>query len=287
MLYSIKQKLKETKTVKKAYDNFRERSVYSALKQQRLLARFNQIKRLDPDISNQYTSSNIDTSYLQTKVLGLHAFQMALFGLFINGQNRKEWSITDLGDSSGNHIMYIKNLFSKFKWDTLSVNLDQKAVDKIRSKGLNAIACSIEDYYEYEKDYRNQIITLFQTLEHLENPISILKGVKENLKPEAFIITVPFVRRSKVGLHYLRENLKSDFFNKVPSPENIHIFELSPDDWELLFEYCGWEVKHSLVYYQYKRRIPIISRLLRWYWSAFDFEGFYGCILTKNKGGED
>jgi len=280
MIYKIKQRMKRYSKVKKLYDTFRIRSILWALKKQKLTLRFNQLKELDL-VSDQYTTASIDTEYLKTKVLGLHAFQVSLFLEFMQSQTGKEWKIIDLGDSSGNHILYMKELFKEYDFKSISINLDEEAIRKIKGKGLNYATTSIEDYLNVigrPKELR-EVALLLQTLEHLENPISVLKGVKEQ-KVDGFIITVPFVKRSRIGMHHLRNNFRSNLL-KEPNIENTHIFELSPDDWNVLFKYCGWEVEYQKVYYQFPVNLPIISLLLRWYWQLFDFEGFYGCILKK------
>ena len=279
-LLKLKQKLKEVEKVKKNHDKFRTWSIKKALEDQGLTPRYNQIRRLNIDIANQYSKESIESEYIKTKVLALHSFQMALFAQFINYQEEKKWNIIDLGDSSGNHSRYIKKLFDKHEFFTVGVNNDKKAIERINNN--NSIGChsSIESYIScYRNSDSNQILILLmlETLEHLDNPIGVLKDIRTNMNSEALIVTVPFVRRSKVGLHYLRNNLKTD---KEVSQENNHIFELSPDDWMLLFKYCGFKVERAFIYYQY----PCWTPFLRYYWQAFDFEGFAGFILNYEKG---
>lgn len=91
------------------------------------------------------------------------------------------------------------------------------------------------------------------------------------------LITVPYLRTSRVGLHQIRLGTKRKVF-----AEEEHIFELCPEDWTLLFMHSGWKVAHSEIYYQYPRKWPIISILLRYFWKATDFEGFWGAILKKD-----
>lgn len=275
-LVGLKQKLKEAERAKLLYGKFRTWSIKKALQNQGLTPRYNQLKRLNIDITNQYSKESIESEYIKTKVLALHSFQMALFAQFINYQEESnKWKVVDLGDSSGNHSRYIKKLFDKHKFLTVGVNSDKKAIERIDNN--NSIGCysSIERYTSnyYHNNSEKLILLMFETLEHLDNPIEVLKNIRANMNPVALIITVPFVRRSRVGLHYLRNNLKTD---KEVNQENNHIFELSPDDWMLLFKYCGFKVEKAFIYYQYPRWIPF----LRYYWQAFDFEGFVGFILN-------
>lgn len=85
------------------------------------------------------------------------------------------------------------------------------------------------------------------------------------------------MKNSRVGLCHIRN--RSD---KVIFAEEEHIFELSPEDWTLLMLHSGWKIIYSKIYYQYPRKWPIISELLKLYWRKNDFEGFWGAILEKD-----
>jgi len=96
-------------------------------------------------------------------------------------------------------------------------------------------------------------------------------------KTNIMIITVPYLKTSRVGLHRIRNKV-----NGKRSAEEEHIFELSPQDWTLLFLHAGWRVIHSQIHYQYPRRWPVISFALKLFWRYSDFEGFLGVILEKD-----
>ena len=93
----------------------------------------------------------------------------------------------------------------------------------------------------------------YQTVEHLNSPITFLKSISQNSNCEYFLLTVPYIL-NRIGLEHIRENSE----NKVHA-ENIHIFELSPKDWKLLFKHSGWEVVKEKIYYQYPRLHPLES----------------------------
>lgn len=96
------------------------------------------------------------------------------------------------------------------------------------------------------------------------------------------LITVPFLRRSRTGLHHIRT--RSD---EIIFAEDEHIFELNPKDWELILLHSGWKVVHSAIFYQYPRKWPVISPLLAWYWRSRDYEGFWGALLEKETSFSD
>jgi hypothetical protein len=86
------------------------------------------------------------------------------------------------------------------------------------------------------------------------------------------------MKTSRVGLHYVRNEFVAD---KVTAGAD-HIFELSPQDWLLIMKHAGWEEVFQDVYYQYPRKLPILSFLLRKLWMKSDYEGFWGILLSKN-----
>ena len=113
-------------------------------------------------------------------------------------------------------------------------------------------------------------------LEHLYDPIRFLKDIPTTYNKELFILTVPYVSRSRVGLDYIRHGRA----NAIVNPQNTHIFKLSPYDWKLIFLHSGWEVLEERVYRQYPRKS--IFGLTRPLWKKLDYEGFYGVILRAN-----
>ena len=119
----------------------------------------------------------------------------------------------------------------------------------------------------------------FQTLEHLFDPVSCLRGLASNSSANYFVVTVPYVNRSRVGLKHLRKPHTVGRFREI-NAENTHIFELSPDDRNLIFRFAGWKPIHEEIFYMYP------AKHLLWYFRyalrRYDFEGFYGVILQKS-----
>lgn len=262
----LKTKLKKIKWLKRTYDSFRVLSLYLAGKQQGL--NYKELEEIIPDIGDQYTTFRLGTKYQRFKVRMQHAFQISL----IKKVCGDHFNIIDIGDSSGNHIKYLRSLYSDIS--SLSINIDPEAIKKIRDKGYSATMTLAEDFIV---DKRDPGLTLaIELLDHLENPISFLRKAREN-NYSPMVITLSFTRRGKIGLQYLRD----DRFGK--HPEQLHYYELPPEDWRLLFEHTGWEIKYDQIYYQYPRRIPIVSWLLKKYWQKLDYEGFYGAILEAKK----
>ncbi len=246
----------------------RLRSLKAAAREQGLDAIVRQLEVIIPDISDQYTSVRLDSEYITRKIRQAHAFQtrLALKACDLKPDARL---IVDIGDSSGTHLRYIKALLDH-DVHTLSVNMDPHAVERIRAKGLEAVCCRAEELHH--EHGAADIFLLFETLEHFMNPARFLYDLGKSTPDCLLVVTVPYVARSRIGLHHLRGPV-----HRKASAENTHIFELSPQDLRLLCNFTGWEIVHQETYLQYPRRHPL--RLTKSLWRAEDLEGFFGLIL--------
>jgi len=248
------------------------RCLKSAAREHGLDGLIKRLRDISPDISQQYSTFRVDNKYMETKIRNMHAFQISLLeqviGEFANP------SIVDIGDSSGTHAEYILGLYRAEKdIDFLSVNLDAQAVEKIRKKGIPALQMRAEDLQGH--NIQADILLCFETLEHLTDPSRFLYQLSTNVKAKYLVITVPYLKKSRVGLHHIRSGQSGKVY-----AENTHIFELSPDDWKLIIWHSGWEVTQEKIYLQYTTRN--FYTLLKGFWRKYDFEGFYGLILKKN-----
>jgi 2-polyprenyl-3-methyl-5-hydroxy-6-metoxy-1,4-benzoquinol methylase len=247
-------------------------SLKEAAKEQGLSKLVHTLATIVPDITDQYSTIQLDNPYLKENVRNLHAFQISLVNNILKEFERPV--IVDIGDSAGNHLIYILELFSKsMHIQCLSVNLDANAINKIRQKGLKAIITKAENLENY--NINADIFLCFETLEHLSDPCHFLYGLSNNTEAKYLIVTVPYVQKSRVGLHHIRREIVGPC-----CAENTHIFELNPDDWKLLLKHSGWDVVHEKIYLQYPKKG--IIRLTRFLWKRYDFEGYLGLILLRN-----
>lgn len=259
-------------------NNFFIPSVNASVRQRNEFALMQKLIQIFPDITKQYTNVTFasDDRYNLATVRALHTFQISLLLKALTYLKKAEIKIADIGDSSGTHIQYLKGLEKdlNYKVNALSVNLDPVAVEKIKSLGLAAALCRAEDLHE-KLNFTADLFTSFEMLEHLFNPISFLKSLAEKGAGEYFVATVPYLRKSRVGMHHIRANIKKSF-----NAENTHIFELSPEDWKLIFKFSGWEIIQEDIFTQYPQRG--LLKLTKPLWRRLDFEGFYGVILKKD-----
>ena len=258
--------------LRKAYQSVLKTSIGKASKEQGLKSLADKLTIIVPDITYQYSTFEVNNPYIEVKVRNQHAFQISFVNEIIGEFDKP--TIVDIGDSAGTHLQYIMGLHSKNKKiQCLSVNLDAQAVEKIKQKGLEAVNARAEDLHKY--NINADIFLCFEMLEHLMNPCHFLHELSTKTNAKYMVITVPYLKNSRVGLHHIRGGALRNVY-----AENTHIFELSPKDWKLLVRHSGWSISQERIYLQYPKWAPFwFTKVL---WRRFDFEGFYGMILTKD-----
>lgn len=253
------------------------RSISSAVRENKFDDLMEKLRDVVPDISNQQSSEKGKfNDYIELKRRSLQAFQCSLMLKTLECLSPGKLTVVDIGDSAGTHMLYLKELTKdRFDINTISVNLDPRAIAKIKARGLTAVLCRAEDLSLEDKPV--DLFTSFEMVEHLHNPAIFFRRLAKRSIGNRLLITVPYRKTSRVGLHNLRNNSRKNI-----TAEEEHIFELSPGDWELLILHSGWKIVHKKVYYQYPRKYPLVSSLLRWFWEKIDFEGFWGAVLEKD-----
>lgn len=238
----------------------------------------NEMKRLHPDLSKQYTEDISITNYYDLKIRNQHCFQVkfSVKAILENfDKNKAELNVVDIGDSAGTHLEYISNIIQGGALvHGTSVNLDENAVNKINSDGGHAVLCRAE---EYNPEKGLDFFLSYQMVEHLHNPALFFHRLAKANTATMMIITVPYVKNSRVALRYSLNGGVNDI-----TAEQEHIFELSPNDWKKLLLHSGWQVIDSEIYYQYPRKIPFVSPICSYVWKKNDFEGFLGLVLKRD-----
>lgn len=252
-------------------------SIQLALRENNLGALVRRLRKIVPDISNQDSGKACGfNDYWELKRRALQAFQCELMLEAVKGLDSGKLTVVDIGDSAGTHMLYLKELAKdNHSIETISVNLDPRAIKKIEDRGLKAILCRAEELNFGASQI--DLFTSFEMVEHLHNPAIFFRRLAKRNSCNRLAITVPYLKQSRVGLRHIRSNS-----NEATYAENEHIFELNLKDWSILMRHSGWKVVYSRVYYQYPRNWPIFTRLLASYWKKTDYEGFWGAILEKD-----
>lgn len=270
---------------RKLYQTLFANSIKAAIREQSLETLCLRLRKIVPQLTDQY-SHGFDQEeyerYWEIKMRGNHAFQIdsALKALKEVGGN--DLTLVDLGDSSGNHCRYIKALAPAAQIaKTISVNLDPIAVEKIKAKGGEAILCRAEELEE--QGLRPDLLLLFETLEHFSDPLRFLRSMGAEGNIENILLTVPYRRTSRFGGTLLRQ--PEDSIPKKITPEQVHIFELSPNDWSLMAKLAGYRTSFQQIYLQYPKRS--VLRILKPFWRRYDFEGFLALFLRRDRSLSD
>lgn len=251
-------------------------SIRAALSENGLSGLAERLRKIVPDISGQESTQGGLNDCSEIKRRLLQAFQCSLMFKAIEYLSPGNLTVVDIGDSAGTHMLYLKELAKdKFNINSISVNLDPRAIEKIKARGLMAILCRAEDLDLGAREV--DLLISFEMVEHLHNPAVFFRRLAKKSTCNKLVITVPYMKRSRVGLSHIRNGSKKTIF-----AEEEHIFELSPEDWALLMLHSGWRVTYGKSYYQYPRKWPVISQILAAYWRKTDFEGFWGAILEKD-----
>ena len=261
------------------YLHFRKKLLTASLKMVRWQQKLNKYVKVTelivPDLSNQNTKKKKYTNFLVNKLRNQHAFQIRFVSKIINTLDF-EPSVLDIGDSSGNHLLYLSHLCNLKSIS--SCDIDPVAIEKLKKKDIKYYNCRADKLF---KNYNlsENIYLSFEMVEHLHNPTEFFRQISINGGDFTyFIITVPYRYQSQVGLKHIRHKNRHDRHQAA----DVHIFELSPDDWKRLASHAGLRAVKDEIYYQYPRHIPFISRFLKYYWSKGDFEGFYAVAFVRD-----
>lgn len=252
-------------------------SLKMSLREQKLEPMVESLRKIIPDVSEQEShESGPISAYFELKRRQFQAFQCRFVLESLKQVKKPAITVVDVGDSSGAHMVYMRELTKgKLNLRTISVNLDPRAIEKIRKRGLEAVLSRAE---HLSLDAPVDLFTSFEMVEHLHDPALFFHRLAMRNDESLFLMTVPYVKISRVGLHHVRGKLMKKIY-----AEDEHIFELNPEDWSLLLKHSGWKVLAKAVYYQYPRRLFLLSWLLAGFWRITDYEGFWVVLLTRDK----
>ena len=259
------------------YQDLSARSIRAAVREQGLSDLCRRLRDIWPDLGDQYTGAFDPVEYgryWEWKMRGAHAFQMRCTMDALDAVGGDGLVVADIGDASGNHATYIKALAKPGQVArVVSVNLDPVAVDKVRAKGGEAVLCRAEDLDLDE--IRPDLFVSFETVEHLSDPLRFLHALATGGSADHLLMTVPYRRRSRFGGDLLRGDLPARM-----TAEEVHFFELSPGDWQLLARFAGYATVFSRIYLQYPRYAPL--RVMAPLWRRLDHEGFLALFLRRD-----
>ncbi len=252
-------------------------SLKSALRSNTAVSRaYEQSFSVVEDLTSHYTGITL-SPFFESKIRFLLSAQATFVAEQVRRvlREKKRCDLVDIGDSDGSLQQMIRAMVQNNDvFSTVGVNLQPEAVKRIQERGLDGMLVDAMELTNQGLTY--DIVTVMETLEHLPNPIGFLESIHDVVR-ERLVVSVPYVRSSRVGLAYL------DALNEErrPTIENVHIFELAPADWRKIFRHSGWAVAEEWIAHQYGPRS--FWRLTAPVWRRLDFEGFWLVSLQKDR----
>lgn len=123
--------------------------------------------------------------------------------------------LLDVGCGTGQTIELMQNL----GWQVEGVDFDPAAIENARNKGLNVRLGQLEEQ-QYIDNYFD-VITMSHVIEHIHNPLSIVRECRRILKPGGCLVIVTPNVKSFGRLYFKTAWLSLD------PPRHLHIFSLS------------------------------------------------------------
>jgi 2-polyprenyl-3-methyl-5-hydroxy-6-metoxy-1,4-benzoquinol methylase len=91
-------------------------------------------------------------------------------------------NMLEVGCSAGNYMQFIRGQ----GWNVDGIEFSEKAADIARSKGFDVQSVSLENAKSPSHPY--DVITAWMVLEHLHEPISALRKLREWIVPEGYLV---------------------------------------------------------------------------------------------------
>lgn len=176
---------------------------------------------------------------LYTPILGKKLSAKQIFDIFFPYQKARIDEIKhilnpgmkalDIGCSSGHFLHALKNHVKEcigIEFNKEEAEFANKTLGiKVYTEPIEKTDISFE-YFD--------LITVFQVLEHIDDPIKLLTTIHKYLKPEGFLcVEVPNVQDALISLYQIKEYC--DFWFREP-----HVFYYSPRTLSMMLEKCGF-----------------------------------------------
>jgi len=169
--------------------------------------------------------------------------------------------IMDIGDSNGIFIRSLKN-------EGISLNISPGVALSLRDKNIETVIADAE--YLPFKDRSISTILLFQTLEHVPNPVRLLKEIGRVCK-KSLILSIPYV--SETHIHKRQYDLQRPIYEH-------HIFEFSQPDFRSIVSHTPFTIAREMNAVVLDNRGFSADKILIRIWNyLFEPDQFCGCFM--------
>ena len=212
------------------------------------------------DLSNHFQDVKLDNIGLQDVVKSFIIARVKFVIKILGWEEIRKSVFADFGDSSGVFL----RAFGK---DGTSVNIASEIISHLKSKGMKAIKADIDCSLPFRDDEFDYIL-LFETLEHLPNPLASLREIYRVCR-KALFVSIPYATRTKV--------YRFNYGEGIPLYEH-HIFEFSDEDFRKIVSHTDFKIKDFKVVEVLGNGNDLLSKTIFLYWRLrLDRDTFMGC----------
>ncbi len=212
------------------------------------------------DMSAHFADEEITDVGLQKVVMSFIIARINFIETVLSQDEIVASTFADLGDSSG---IFLK-AFSK---PGISVNVAEEALKNIKAKGIGGIRANVGSLPF--KDSSVDHILLFETLEHLPNPIADLQEVYRVCK-KSLSVSIPYVSRTNIHRY--------NYCPEWPIYQH-HIFEFNDDDFRKIVSHTGFKIDRAEVVEVLDNGRNLKEFLLFLHWKLFNEKDLlFGCF---------
>lgn len=153
-------------------------------------------------------------------------------GFFSFSQTLSQKNALEVGCAAGFFVEYLQ----KLGWSSKGIDIAEEMIEAGKANGLD-LYC--DDYLEKDFEEKFQLISFWATLEHLSNPLSFLKKMKQDLAENGVI----YLSTCHLGIFAKVYGTQWRYLN-VPE----HLFYFSIKSLERLAEQADLKVAHTFTY---------------------------------------
>ncbi len=214
----------------------------------------------EEDMSAHFADEEITDIGLQKVTMSFIVARINFINKVLTEDEIATSTFADLGDSSG---IFLKALGKP----GISVNVAEEALQNIKAKGIGGIRANVGSLPF--KDSSVDRILLFETLEHLPNPITDLQEIYRVCRKSLFV-SIPYV--SKTNIH------RYNYHPEWPIHQH-HIFEFNNDDFKKIVSHTSFKLNKAETVEVLDNGRNLKEFILFLHWKlAYEKDLFLGCF---------